>query len=166
MSATAPDQLVLIDNKDTDLTLPAGIKVTSSGGGAITTALDLSASAIVNALSLGANDVTATNFSFTGSNGNFSTNGTITATGNINANSGTLATTNATGNLFNTNATTLNIGGAATTYTLGATTATGNIRGTSINFPNATALDALSALARVDSLQVGGGYGSTGLTLS
>src|SRR5690606_21646628 len=43
---------------------------------------------------------------------------------------------------------------------------TTSINNLSILFPNATAIDALSALARFDSLQVGGGHGDTGTTLS
>src|SRR6202040_1821279 len=53
-------------------------------------------------------------------NGNLTIDGTSTLTGNITSsgnlalNGGSLTTTAGTGNLFNANATTLNIGGAAT----------------------------------------------------
>src|SRR5262249_37449580 len=50
---------------------------------------------------------------------NFLGTGEGTFDGNLNVNGGTIATTETTGNLFNTNATTLNIGGAATTVVLG-----------------------------------------------
>jgi len=50
----------------------------------------------------------------------------ITATGTLNANGGTIATTQTTANLFNTTATTVNIGGAGTTN-VNNLTATGTI---------------------------------------
>src|SRR4029079_8233681 len=99
-NTTPPAQLLLLENLDTDEALPAGIKIQAAAGG-ITNALDLSDVDIVNALSLGANDITSTHFTLTGSNGNISTDGTFTAGGNINANSGPIATTKTTGNLFN-----------------------------------------------------------------
>lgn len=52
------------------------------------------------------------------------TTGALTVGGNIALNGGALTTTSSTANLFNTNATTLNIGGAATTIRLGAAGAT------------------------------------------
>ena len=167
-----PSQLVLIDNQDTDRVLPTGLRVSSTGGGGVTTAIDLSDASIVTALSLGANDVSATHFSFTGSNGNFNTDGTITATGditttaNLAVNGGDITTTSTTANLFNTTATTLNIGGAATTLSLGNSTGTTTINSTTLSLPNATAINAGSALLTIDSLQVGGGYGSTGVSIS
>src|SRR5439155_23680836 len=155
-----PTQLVLIDNADADRILPTALKITSSGTSGVTTAIDVSDPTIVTALALGANDITGTNFSVAGGSGN------ITSAGNIAVNGGSITTTSATGNLFNTTATTLNVGGAATTYTLGSTTATGNIRGTTINFPNATALNATSATAGFDTVNVGGGYSATGVTIN
>src|SRR4029077_13400353 len=56
-SSTVPTQLLKIDNKATSNTLPAGIVISSSGGGPITNGIDLSDAAIVNALLLGTNDV-------------------------------------------------------------------------------------------------------------
>ena len=156
-----PSQLVLIDNQDTDRVLPTGLRVSSTGGGGVTTAIDLSDASIVTALSLGANDVSATNFSIAGASGNITTAGDLAVNG-----SDITTTSTGTATVFNTSATTLNIGGASTTYTLGATTATGNIRGTTINFPNATAINAGSALLTIDSASIGGGYGSTGVSIS
>src|SRR6185503_13468782 len=158
-NTTPPSQLVLIENLDTDEALPAGIKIQSAGG-AVTNALDLSDSDIVNALSLGANDVTATNFSITGSTGD------ITTSGDVAVNGGDLTTSGTTFNLVNTNATTVNFAGAATTLTIGANNSGTTTIRNNLTLSNATAFDALSALARVDSLQVGGGYGSTGVTIS
>ena len=156
-----PLQLVLLDNQDTDRVLPTGLRVSSTGGGGVTTAIDLSDASIVTALSLGANDVSATNFSIDGATGNITTAGDLAVNG-----SDITTTSTGTATVFNTSATTLNIGGASTTYTLGATTATGNIRGTTINFPNATTITANSAALNIDSASIGGGYGSTGVSIS
>jgi hypothetical protein len=155
-----PTQLVLIDNADADRILPIGLKVSSSGGSGVTTALDVSDASIVTAIALGANDITGTNFSVAGSTGS------ITSGGNIAVNGGSITTTQSTGNLFNTNATTLNIGGAATSLTIGATTGTATIRNATISLPNATAINAAGALATIDSASIGGGYGSTGVAIS
>ena len=116
-----PSQLVLIDNLDTNRAQPIGLKVQSEAGG-ITTGIDLSDADLVNALSLGANDVSATNFSITGATGN------ITTAGDLAVNDGDITTTNATGTLFNTNTTNLSIGGAATTLTLGVRVIDQNIQ--------------------------------------
>lgn len=56
--------------------------------------------------------------------------GNVTVSGDVAVNGGDITTTSATGNIFNANATTVNIAGAATSLTLGATpTATTTIRG-------------------------------------
>ena len=64
-------QLILVENQDTNQAIASGIKIQSAAGG-ITNALDLSDPEIVNALSLGANDITASNFSLTGGTGDIS----------------------------------------------------------------------------------------------
>src|SRR5690606_21254079 len=128
----------LVENLDTDRVIAAGIKVQSAAG-AITNALDLSDAEIVNAVALGGNNITATNFSLDGGTGD------ITTSGVVNANGGVLATSATTGSVFDTTATTVTMGSAATSYTIGSTTATGNLRGTTINFPNATSITANSA---------------------
>ena len=158
-----PTQLVLIDNADANRILPTGLRITASGGagGGVTTAVDLSDPAIVNAIALGANNITGTNFSVDGNNGN------ITSSGNIAVNGGNVTTTNTgTATLFNTNATGISIGGDATTYTIGATTAQGTLHGSTISFPDATSLTASNALASFDSLSVGGGYGNDGVSIT
>ncbi|MGH9857101.1 MAG: beta strand repeat-containing protein, partial [Acidobacteriota bacterium] len=157
--AADPSQLVLIDNADTDRALPVGLRIQSDTGG-ITTAIDLSDAEIGTALSLGANDISATNFSLTGSNGN------ITTAGDVAINGGDVTTTSGTAALFNTNATTVNVAGAATSLNLGATNGTTTIRNAAITFSNATTFNALSAAAAFDAVTVGGGYGATGVTLS
>lgn len=63
-----------------------------------------------------------------------------------------------------TGATALSIGGDAATISLGDATSVTTINDDLVI--SGGVLDALSALARVDSLQVGGGYGSTGVTIS
>ena len=64
----------------------------------------------------------------------------------VNVDGGDITTNAATFNLINTTATTLNVGGAATTVTAGATTGNFNIRNTNVNlsgnlFVNGTTLD-------------------------
>ena len=158
--AADPSQLILVNNGDTNRAIPIGIKVTSSGGGGVTTALDVSDAGITTGLALGASAISGTNFSVT-------SGGSITAAGDAAINNGNITTTSTgTATVFNTNATTLNMGGDATAYTLGATTATGNIRGTTINFPNATTITAGSADLNILSTSIGGGYGSTGVTIT
>ena len=70
---------------------------------------------------------------FNASNGNIVTTGSLTAasivtSGAISANSGTIDTNQTTANLFNTTATNINFGGAATSLTLGALTGTTTVR--------------------------------------
>ena len=59
--------------------------------------------------------------------GNVDVGNTLNVAGTINANGSTIATNDATFNLINTTATTLNIGGAATAVSIGATTGTTTI---------------------------------------
>ncbi len=77
-----PAQLLLLDNLDADRVQPIGLKIQAAGGG-MTTAIDVSDPEIVDAISLGANnivgttgDINFTNFDLTGSTG------TITSAGN------------------------------------------------------------------------------------
>src|SRR5262249_22423445 len=75
----------------------------------------------------------AENISFGNTNLNpsysFLGTGAATFSGDINANSGTIATNQTTGNLFNTTATTLNIGGAANVaVNIGANGGTASIK--------------------------------------
>lgn len=62
--------------------------------------------------------------------------GDQTNTGNLAVNGGSVTTTATTANLFNANATTLNIGGAATSLTIGATTGTATLRNTTVAITN------------------------------
>jgi hypothetical protein len=82
---------------------------------------------LINVISLGVQSLTANGHStFTSANFSGSVNVATdaTITGDLAINGGDLTTTSATFNVANTNATTLNIGGAATTIRVGA--ATGN----------------------------------------
>src|SRR5581483_3677619 len=94
-----PSQEVLIQNLDTNRALPVGLKIAGVTGGNVTTALDLSDANIGTAIALGANNISATHFSLTGSNGNITTDGSVAING------GSVTTTNTTGNLFNSGAT-------------------------------------------------------------
>ena len=93
-------------------------------------------------------------------------NGNATSSGNFALNGGSLTTSQTTFNLLDTTATTLNIGGAATALSLGNSTGTTTINSTTLSLPNATAINANNALLTIDSLQAGGGYGSTGVSIS
>ncbi len=117
-STTTPSQLLLVDNASTN-TLPAGIKVTSSGTGPITYGLDLSDANITNALNIGGNAISGTNFSV-------SRAGDVTVAGDLVVNGGDVSATSGTSvNLFNTTQTTsLAIGGSATTVGIGGTSGT------------------------------------------
>ena len=157
-SATVPNELIQVDNQNASNTLPTGIKVTSSGGGSITTGIDLSDPNIVTAIAIGAGNIAGTNFSVNGTNGN------ITSSGNLALNGGSLTTTAATANVFNANATTANAFGAATTLNIGATSGTATINNATISLPHATAINAANATGNLNALNVGGGYGSTGST--
>jgi len=79
---------------------------------------------------------------FKGTSASFSANlavtGDSTLTGDLAVNGGDLTTTQTTFNLLNATATTLNVGGAATSLTLGATTGTVNLRNANVYLPNAT----------------------------
>ncbi len=88
-------------------------------------------------------DATSTLQLTTGANSGITigTTGNVTAAGDLAVNGGDLTTTFATGTLFNTNATTLNIGGAGTTIALGAATGTATINNATVTLTNATALN-------------------------
>ncbi len=72
--------LLVLDNADTDTAVTNGVQITSAAGG-ITTAIDVSDPDITTALLFGLNDITGTNFSVTGSNGNFTSAGDATVQG-------------------------------------------------------------------------------------
>lgn len=76
--------------------------------------------------------------------------GDTTLTGDLAVNGGDITTTSTTATLFNTNATSLSVGGAATTLTLGATTGTTTIRS--------------GTVAVTNNATVGGTLGVTGTT--
>src|SRR5690606_6417621 len=55
VSAESPNQLLLLENLDTDLTLNDGLLINVATGGVITDGIDLSDDQIVNAINVGAN---------------------------------------------------------------------------------------------------------------
>jgi hypothetical protein len=158
-SSEVPAQLFALRNLDNDVAVGTGLVVDSASGG-ITTALNVSDAEIVTALSSGTNDLVGTNWSIAGSTGNLQTSGDLAVGG------GDLTTTAATASLFNTAVTTANIAGAATIVNIGATSGVTTIRNSTVALPNATAFDAISATGLFNSLNVGGGYGSTGVSIS
>ncbi len=113
------------------VTTADGILVAQTSTGAITDAIDVSDAEIVNAINVGANtilgttgDIDYTNFDVVGSTGS------ITTAGDIAVNGGNVTTSNTgTATLFNTNATTLNIGGAATVVSIGNSGGTTTVNG-------------------------------------
>jgi hypothetical protein len=79
-----------------------------------------------------------------------------------------LITDQTTINVFNATATTLNLGGAATTLTLGATTGTANLRNANIYLPNASAIftgQASVSFANTATTTLNIGGDATGLNL-
>jgi hypothetical protein len=80
LSAETPNQLLLLENLDSDITLPNGLLVGTGGGTeVITNALNVSDADIVNALIAGANDLSGTNWLLNGATGNFDIEGTFTS---------------------------------------------------------------------------------------
>jgi excisionase family DNA binding protein len=74
------DYSMVIDNTTVGGDIAKALEITTTGvGGTITTAIDLSDAEIATALALGANDVSATNWSIAGASGNIDTAGTIQA---------------------------------------------------------------------------------------
>ncbi|MGH9857360.1 MAG: beta strand repeat-containing protein, partial [Acidobacteriota bacterium] len=144
-SSEAPDQLLLLENLDTNLTIADGLLVNVASGGVISDGLDVSDSDIVNAVNVGANTILGTTATIDFSNFDLAGNGNLTTAGDIAVNGGDLTTSAATGNLFSTNATTVNIGGAATTVNIGTSTGTTTINNDAAVAGAATVTGTLSA---------------------
>jgi hypothetical protein len=153
-STGVTEAAINIDNADTTTaSLTDGILITSSGiNNGITNALDVSAANILNGINLGANfalfdgirifEGTTGTLTFEDTSGNDlatlvdqGTTGDLTLTGNLAVNGGSITTTAATATIFNTNATTLSLGGAATTA---LNIGTGNSAYTAINIGTGT----------------------------
>ena len=94
--------------------------------------------------------------------------GDQTNAGDLAVNGGDITTTAVTASLFNANATTLSIGGAATTLTLGATTGTTTIRSGTVAVTNNATVGGTLGVTGVATLSsnatVGGTLGVTGAT--
>jgi len=142
-SGGTTNSLLLIDNASTAQTLTKGLQITSSGGGSITDAIDVSGSNITNAVNLGANQIVGTtagiNFSsyFQLTNNptpfmKFTGDATYTGSAKITLSSGgssnlVLKSANATGLTIDSTNTTLNATGlntliSATSLSLNPTT--------------------------------------------
>jgi hypothetical protein len=76
------EALLALDNADTDTAVASGLQITSAAGG-VTNAIDVSDADIVNALVFGANDISGTNFTLTGSNGSIDSAGNATLQGGV-----------------------------------------------------------------------------------
>lgn len=93
------ERLLVLDNADTNEAVTTALEILASSTGSITTAIDVSDAEIGTALSIGANDVSATNWSITGATGNITTTGDLAINGgDITSTSSTL-TINAGGNV-------------------------------------------------------------------
>ncbi len=140
--------------------------LTLSASAAQTTAILVTDTDYTNALNVGDNNIIGTtanidldNFDVTG------TTGLITTAGNIAVNGGDITTTSTgTATVFNTNATTLNIGGAATAVNVGASTGTATIANATLTLSNATTLTA-SSLATFTTAATLGMTSTTALNL-
>jgi hypothetical protein len=102
----------------------AGLTLTGDAavnGGDVTTTAETASIFNANATTLNVGGA-ATTISIGSASGTTTVNNNLVSTGDIAANGGDLTTTSSTASLFNSNATTLNIGNAATTLSLGAAT--------------------------------------------
>ena len=127
-NATPPAQLVLVRNNDVNQALASGVKVTSAAGG-ITTAFDGSGTGITNALAIGTNAISGTNFSVAGT-------GAVTSVG-LNAGTGLIQ---GTGGFTGTGTVQINATGAGTTAIGSAAAgATGVVSGSGLTLTGATA---------------------------
>lgn len=162
--------VVTVGNTLNSTTLSNSGDITSGGnvavnGGLVTTTATTAALFNTNATTLNVGGAASTlNLGSASGTTTIKNNGVVS--GDLAVNGGDVTSTTATGNLFNTVVTTVNVGGSATTLSLGGSFGTTNLRHSTVNLSNATAFNALSALGSFDSLSVGGGYGSTGLSLS
>ncbi len=96
-NANGIDAGLLIDNADDSVAVGTGISVTSSGGGAITTAIDLTSTAIGTGISMGANDIVGTTGIINYTGFDVDASGNLDALGTITAGSGNVQVTDATG---------------------------------------------------------------------
>lgn len=110
-------------------TSSGNIKIAQGANGNITLTANGTGEVVTNTLAV--SDLTSGRFVLAGSNGSLTDNGAFTysgsdaaISGDLAVNGGDLTTTATTMNAFNANATTLNIGGAATAVNIGAATGT------------------------------------------
>lgn len=89
-STGTSERLLVLDNKDTNEAVTTALEILASSTGTITTAIDVSDAEIGTALSIGANDVAATNYSITGATGNITTAGDLAVNGDDITSDGTL----------------------------------------------------------------------------
>ncbi len=110
---------IVLNNADSDTAVTSGLQITSAAGG-ITNALDVSDPDIVTALLFGANDISGTNFTVTGSSGDVVSSGNATLQGGT----VTVGTTTQAGNIVisdgSSNTATIQVAalGQNTVYTL------------------------------------------------
>ena len=98
-------ELLVLDAKHTDATVTDALLFTTSGGSAvITDAIDASDAGIVNALTTGANDLSGSNWSITGSTGAAVFVGVTSGSGDVNVGSSKLIIAGATGKITGTSA--------------------------------------------------------------
>ncbi|HEY6073476.1 MAG TPA: discoidin domain-containing protein, partial [Anaerolineales bacterium] len=81
VAEAAPAQLLLLDNADINVAVADGLKITSSGAGGLTDAIDLSGSNITNAINLGTNKILGTTAVIDFSNFDVASTGQLTFTG-------------------------------------------------------------------------------------
>ena len=169
-----PTSLTLTNNSTADAfdltqgltsgTSTNGFLVNINGAGGTTTngiQVEQSAGTLTNGITLSGTiangiDFSGTNFTnlITATNFTVNNSGNLTTAGTIADNGGSLTTTAGSANLFNTTATTLNIGGAATTLTLVASSGTATINNAALSLPHATAINATSATTSIANLLV------------
>ncbi len=134
---SAPSQLVLVKNNDTDEVVGIGVSVQAAAGGGITTAFDASGANITTALAIGAHAISGTNFSVTAAGA--ITAVSLSASGNINTTGGTIQTDS-----------TDRISNGGNLVNIGTVSTSGAINGQTINtastFTGTVAIQGASAL--------------------
>lgn len=143
----------------------ANLDSTSSSFSILGTPTTINAGALATAFNIGATTGTTTVRNDLHVNGSFTIAGTTTFTGNVEVvqnlvvDSGNILTSSLTGNIFDTTATTLNIGGAATAVNIGSTSGKTYIKNANTSIAGFLSAEASARIA--GNLAVNGGTVTT-----
>jgi hypothetical protein len=137
--STATENLLVIDNADTDEAVTKGIEFTSAAGG-ITTAIDASDSDIGSAIITGQNDLSGTSWSITGATGAAVFVGVDAGSGLLQGTGGLTLTGITSINNNNNSATSINTGSANGLVTIGGGLGTFSLQTSNIDISAAGAI--------------------------